>query len=186
MPLHYNAPGMERALVAAREVKLLVLDLDGVLTDGGLYYDPTGQVMKRFHVHDGFGIKAAMEVGIETAIITGLKSTSARARAERLGVRYYVEGEESKLAPLEKIRDCCGLAWNELAYVGDDWVDLIPMGKVGFPVAVRNAQPEVLDAALYITRLSGGNGAVREVIRFILTAQGKLEEALACWQKAYD
>ncbi len=184
MPLQYNARGTELALVAARDVKLLVLDLDGVLTDGGLYYDPSGQVMKRFHVHDGFGIKAAMAVGIETAIITGLKSTSARARAERLGIKYYVEGEESKLAPLKKIRECCGLAWHELAYVGDDWIDLVPMSKVGFPVAVCNAQPEVLDAAMYVTRFSGGNGAVREVIRFILNAQGKLEEALACWQKA--
>ena len=95
-----------------------------------------------------------------------------------------MEGEESKLAPLKKIRECCGLAWHELAYVGDDWIDLVPMSKVGFPVAVCNAQPEVLDAAMYVTRFSGGNGAVREVIRFILNAQGKLEEALACWQKA--
>lgn len=183
MPLQYNPQEKEKAFAAARRVKLLVLDLDGVLTDGGLYYDPTGQILKRFNVHDGFGIKVAMGMGIETAIITGLRSMSSRARAERLGIKYYVEGEESKLAPLEEIRTACGLEWDEVAYVGDDWVDLLPMRKVGFPAAVCNAQPEVLDAALYVTRLAGGNGAVREVIRFILTAQDKMDEAMARWEE---
>ena len=85
---------------------------------------------------------------------------------------------------MDEIRRACGLEWHELAYVGDDWVDLAPMAEVGFPVAVINAQPEVLDAALYVTQLAGGRGAVREVIRYILTAQGRLDEALARWKKA--
>ena len=175
---------LEQAEEAAKAVKLLVLDLDGVLTDGGLYYLPAGDTIKRFHVHDGFGIKLAMDAGLEVAVITGLKSVSARARMDNLGVRHYVEGREDKLGPLDEIRRACGLEWRELAYVGDDWVDLAPLAEVGFPVAVVNAQPEVLAAALYVTELAGGRGAVREVIRFILTAQGRLDKALARWKKA--
>lgn len=174
---------LEQAVEAAKAVKLLVLDLDGVLTDGGLYYRPDGDTLKRFHVHDGFGIKLAMEAGLEVAVVTGLKSASARARMDKLGIQYYVEGREDKLGPLDEIRRACGLEWHELAYVGDDWVDLAPMAEVGFPVAVLNAQPEVLAAALYVTELAGGRGAVREVIRFILEAQGSLGEVLARWKK---
>lgn len=183
MSLKFHKSGAEQANEAARAVKLLVLDLDGVMTDGGLYYRPDGETIKRFHVHDGFGIKIAMDMGVEVAVITGLKSVSARARMDRLGINYYVEGQEDKLGPLDEIRRGCGLDWRELAYVGDDWVDLAPMAKVGFPVAVLNAQPEVLEAALYVTRLAGGSGAVREVVRFILAAQNKLDEALARWKK---
>ncbi len=182
MPLNFDKLHLERATEAARVVKLLVLDLDGVMTDGGLYYRPDGDTIKRFHVHDGFGIKMAMEMGLEVAVITGLKSISARARMDKLGIHYYVEGHEEKLAPLDEIRCACGLDWHELAYVGDDWIDLAPMAKVGFPVAVCNAQPEVMAAALHVTRLAGGSGAVREVIRFILSAQGRLDEALARWK----
>ncbi len=182
MSLKFHKPSTERATEAALAVKLLVLDLDGVMTDGGLYYRPDGDTIKRFHVHDGFGIKMAMDMGIEVAVITGLKSISARARMDRLGINYYVEGREDKVAPLDEIRYACGLNWHELAYVGDDWVDLAPMAKVGFPVAVLNAQSEVMEAALYITKLAGGSGAVREVVQFILAAQNKLDEALARWK----
>ncbi len=182
MRLHFDKLRGKQAIEAAKAVKLLVLDLDGVMTDGGLYYRPDGETIKRFHVHDGFGIKVAMDIGLEVAVITGLKSVSARARMDKLGIQYYVEGQEDKLGPLDEIRRACGLDWPEVAYVGDDWVDLAPMARVGFPVAVLNAQPEVLDAAAYVTRLAGGRGAVREVIRFILTVQGRLNEALARWK----
>ena len=182
MRLQFDTLRLEQARKAAESIKLLVLDLDGVLTDGGLYYCPDGQPMKRFHTHDGFGIKTARDMGLEVAIITGLKSAASRARMDSLGVQYYVEGRTDKLAPLDEIRRACGLDWPELAYVGDDWVDLAPMAKVGFPVAVVNAQPEVIDAALYVTHLAGGKGAVREIIRFILMAQNKLDEALAPWK----
>ena len=127
MSLKFHKSNTGRAAEAARAVKLLVLDLDGVMTDGGLYYRPDGDTIKRFHVHDGFGIKIAMDMGIEVAVNTGLKSVSARARMDRLGINYYVEGQEDKLGPLDEIRRACGLDWRELAYVGDDWVDLAPM-----------------------------------------------------------
>ena len=182
MPSKADQPQLKKAMAAAKKIKLLVLDLDGVMTDGGLYYDSAGQTTKRFHVHDGFGIKMAMDIGLEVAVITGLASLSARARMDKLGVRHYVEGQENKLGPLDEIRCACNLDWPELAYMGDDWVDLAPMAKVGLPVAVLNAQPEVLDAALYVTSLPGGSGAVREVINLILTAQGCLDKALERWK----
>ncbi len=167
---------------AARNIKLLVLDVDGVLTDGGLYYDASGQCMKRFSAVDGLGIKDIADYGIQTAVITGLASEAVRARMKDLRIKYYVEGETRKIPPLEEFRRQCGVEWSEIAYIGDDWVDLAPMSRVGFPVAVANAMPEVKDAAMAVTELTGGNGAVREAIWFMLQAQGKLEPLLEFWK----
>ena len=162
-------------------IKILVLDVDGVLTDGGLYYDLQNQVMKRFNVQDGLGIKIAQSSGIKIAVITGLVSAAVEARIWDLGIEDYYAGFQNKGNCLDEIRKKYSLEWQEMAYLGDDWVDLSVMSKVGLPLAVANAQPEVKNIAKYITLAQGGQGAVREIVRHLLMAQGKYEAVLAAW-----
>lgn len=166
---------------AAADIRLLVLDVDGVLTDGGLYYDLQNQVIKRFNVQDGMGIKLAQQVGITIAVITGLESCAVEARVRDLGITDYYAGYLDKRACLEEIRQRYDLAWEQMAYLGDDWVDLSVMDMVGLPLAVANAQPEVKKIASYVTTAKGGQGAVREVIRHLLIAQGKYDAVLSAW-----
>jgi 3-deoxy-D-manno-octulosonate 8-phosphate phosphatase (KDO 8-P phosphatase) len=168
----------------AASIRLLILDVDGVLTDGGLYYDLQNQVMKRFDVQDGLGIKIALEAGIAIAVITGLDSPAVAARMRDLGITDYFAGFLDKRNCLEKLKEKYQLRWEQMAYLGDDWVDLSVMDMVGLPMAVANAQPEVKDIAGYVTIAKGGQGAVREVIRHLLMAQGKYEAVLAAWSKA--
>ena len=122
-------------------------------------------------------------MGIRVGVITGLKSQAVRARMEALGVTDYAEGVEHKLKTLDAMRQKYNLTWQEMAYVGDDWIDLAPLHKVGLAIAVANAQKEVKDVASYITTASGGHGAVREVVRLLLESQGRLNEALSYWTK---
>lgn len=164
----------------ARRITLLVLDVDGVMTDGGLVYDASGAIRKRFHVHDGLGIKLAQEAGIEVAMISGLDQGAAAARARELGIAEYHGGHLRKLPILEDILARKGLTFEQAAFLGDDWVDAPVMARVGLPMAVADAQPEILDMALWVSRRPGGQGAVREAIRFLLSAQGKLQ---GLWQK---
>ena len=166
---------------AASDIRLLVLDVDGVLTDGGLYYDLQNQVMKRFDVQDGLGIKIAQKAGINVAVITGLDSPAVASRVKDLGITDYYAGYLDKRACLEELKNRYQLEWEQMAYLGDDWVDLSVMDMVGLPLAVANAQPEVKNIANYVTTAKGGQGAVREVIRHLLMAQGKYEAVLAAW-----
>lgn len=166
---------------AAVKVRLLVLDVDGVLTDGGLYYDLQNQVMKRFDVQDGLGIKIAQKAGIKIAVITGLESAAVEARMKDLGIEDYFAGFLDKRACLEELKARHNLEWEQMAYMGDDWIDLSVMDMVGLPLAVANAQPEVKSIASYVTTAKGGQGAVREIIRHLLMAQGKYEAVLAAW-----
>ena len=166
---------------AALDIRVLVLDVDGVLTDGGLYYDLQNQVMKRFDVQDGLGIKIAQAAGISVAVITGLVSKAVEIRVRELGISDYYAGYLDKRACLEEIREKHNLSWEQMAYLGDDWVDLSVMDMVGLPLAVANAQPEVKQIANYVTTAKGGQGAVREIIRHLLMAQGKYEAVLAAW-----
>lgn len=165
----------------ATDILMLVLDVDGVLTDGGLYYDLQNQVMKRFDVQDGLGIKIALSSGIHIAVITGLVSKAVESRMRDLGIQDYYAGYHDKRACLEELRQRYTLSWPQMAYLGDDWVDLSVMAQVGLPLAVANAQPEVKAAAQYVTNAKGGQGAVREIIRHLLMAQGKYEAVLASW-----
>ena len=165
----------------ASNIRMLVLDVDGVLTDGGLYYDLQNQVIKRFDVQDGLGIKIAMKAGIGIAVITGLVSAAVEKRVTDLGIEDYYAGFKDKRASLNEIREKHNLAWEQIAYLGDDWVDISVMAMVGLPLAVANAQPEVKHIARYVTGAAGGQGAVREVIRHLLMAQGKYEAILAAW-----
>lgn len=165
----------------ARQIRLLILDVDGVLTDGGLYYDDQGRVTKRFNVQDGLGIKMAQTAGLEFAIITGLNAPAVAARAAELGIGEYHPGHTRK-API--IRDICSrkqLELSQVAYLGDDWVDATALRLVGLPLAVANAQPEIKELAAWTSQACGGHGAAREAIRFILTAQGAYESLWQQW-----
>ncbi len=179
--MHIDICSLFFPIQTAKDIRLLVLDVDGVLTDGGLYYDLQNQVMKRFDVQDGFGIKIALNTGITVAVITGLISSAVENRIRELGIIDYFAGYHDKRECLEELRDKYGLDWKHIAYLGDDWVDLAAMSMVGLPLAVANAQPEVKSAAHYVTLARGGQGAVREVIRHLLTAQGKYDAALSAW-----
>ncbi|SHI69937.1 KdsC family phosphatase [Halodesulfovibrio aestuarii] len=159
----------------AKDIKVIILDCDGVLTDGGLYYDNEGNVIKRFNVQDGLGIKAAQACDLIIGVITGLDAKSVATRMNDLGITDYYAGHLKKMACIDEIRQKYDLEWHQIAFVGDDWVDLAPMRKVGLPIAVANAVPEVKEVAILQTEATGGNGAVREALNFIINAQGKLE-----------
>jgi 3-deoxy-D-manno-octulosonate 8-phosphate phosphatase (KDO 8-P phosphatase) len=169
------------AVSRARRVRLLVLDVDGVLTDGGLYYDSRGRITKRFHVQDGLGIKMAQAEGIEIAVISGLSSDAVHARVRELGIKEYHDGFREKIPVIEQMARENGIDFPEMAYLGDDWVDAGPMSRVGLAMAVADAQPEILAMAHWVSRRPGGQGAVREAVNFLLQAQGKLEQAFSAW-----
>ncbi len=156
----------------AKKVRFLVLDIDGVCTDGRLLLDCNGQAIKAFDVHDGIGIKTAMFAGIGVGVITGRQDPCVEARMKPLGVTEYHSGFYSKLEPLEIIAKRQKVSFDEMAYMGDDIIDLDPMCHVILPIAVANARDEVKQVAQYITQKHGGFGAVREAVEFILACQG--------------
>ena len=168
-------------MVLASKIRLLVLDVDGVLTDGGLYYDADGLVMKRFNVQDGFGIKLAQSVGLEIGVITGLDQKPVAKRIRELGIVHYYPGNHKKLPHFLEICEKAGVSPSEAAFMGDDWIDLAVMREAGLAMCVPDAQPEVLDAADWISTRLGGHGAVREAISFIMQARGLTEDALKQW-----
>jgi 3-deoxy-D-manno-octulosonate 8-phosphate phosphatase (KDO 8-P phosphatase) len=165
----------------AQAVRLLILDVDGVLTDGRLYFDAKGEALKVFHVRDGHGLKMAQRAGIEVAMLSGRRSDAAYHRARELGITRFFEGLRDKLATLKEIKAALKIHPQEVAVVGDDLVDLPIMARAGLAVAVADAAPEVLSAAHWVTSNPGGRGAVREVCDLLLKAQGKWEEAIAPW-----
>lgn len=154
------------------KVKFIVLDVDGVCTDGKLYYNNNGEVTKSFYAPDGIGIKSALRAGIGIAIITGRVDKAVAKRVAELGITDYYAGFESKLEPIQEIRQKHQLTWGEMAYVGDDWIDLDPMNSVGYPIAVANAAEAVKNIACYVTKQRGGEGAVREAIEYIFSLNG--------------
>lgn len=168
--------------LAFSRIRMLILDVDGVMTDGGLYYDSQGRIMKRFNVQDGLGIKAAQAAGLEIAVITGLSSAAVESRVTELGITHYFHGHINKVPLLKRLAEDSGYGLDEMAYLGDDWVDAGPMLKVGVPMAVANAQPEIKNIARMVTEKSGGHGAVREAIMLILEARGLREEQWQKWQ----
>ena len=168
-------------LARLARVKLLILDVDGVMTDGGLYFDAEGRVIKRFNVLDGLGIGIARKQGLKIAVITGQDVPAVAARMRQLRIEDYFAGFIDKRDSYEMCRAKHNLSSDEVAYLGDDWVDLPILAVVGMPMAVANAVPEVRAAATYITTLAGGHGAVREAIHLILHSKGVLETALDEW-----
>ncbi|MEO8010696.1 MAG: 3-deoxy-manno-octulosonate-8-phosphatase KdsC [Dokdonella sp.] len=163
----------------AARVKLAVFDVDGVLTDGRLWYSEAGHELKAFHVHDGLGLKRLRANGIEVAIITARTSHLVAQRTGELGIAHVYQGQDNKLACFEQLIDALGLASEECAYTGDDLPDLGVMSRVGLSVAVANAHAWVRERSHWRTRLAGGNGAVREVCDLILCAQDKGAAELA-------
>lgn len=171
------------ALEAAKNIQMILCDVDGVFTDGGLYYDENGKVTKRFHVQDGLGVKLAQAADLEVGVLTGLESEAVRKRMFELGIKEYHAGKFEKEETLSDIADRNNIHLQDIAYVGDDWVDAVPMSRVGLPVAVQNAQPEIKDLAMLITDTPGGSGAVREVISYILRAQDKMSLFWEKWNR---
>ena len=149
-------------------IKLLALDVDGILTDGGLYYTEKGEVCKKFNVKDGKGIKLLMQSGIEVAIISANDSDATLHRARKLGIANCFIGVEDKLTVLNNLSDRLNISLAEIAYMGDDLNDLPILKAVGFPMTVADAIEENKLASIYVTQLSGGQGAVREVCNLLL------------------
>lgn len=155
----------------ARRLELLVLDVDGVLTDGSLWFGPRGEVLKRFHVRDGHGIKLVQAAGVKVAVISGRRSRAVRTRCRELGIRHVFQGVKDKHQVLERLLRKLGLTDTQVACVGDDTPDIPLFVRAGFAVAVRDAHPLAIAAARCSTTLGGGNGAVREVCDWLLAAR---------------
>ncbi len=151
-------------------IRLLVLDVDGVLTDGRLYYGPRGELIKSFHVRDGHGIKALRTAGIEIAVISGRRSAAVVRRCRELGIRHVIQGVDDKLAAFAKLASRLKLEPMQCACIGDDVPDVPLLRAVGLSYAVADAHPAAKKAARYATSLGGGSGAVREVCDQLISA----------------
>ena len=169
------------ALALAKNIKLLVLDVDGVLTDGGLYFGDAGLIMKRFNVQDGFGIKLAQAVGLEIGVISGLDQKPVEVRVKELGIEHYYPGKHHKIPLFNEICKNVGVDPSDAAFMGDDWIDVSVMRHAGLALSVPNAMPEVIKEADWVSTKMGGHGAVREAISFILEAKGLKDEAWNQW-----
>lgn len=157
----------------AARVRLAVFDVDGVLTDGRLYYGAGGEELKVFHVHDGQGLKRLQAAGVTLAVISGRDSAAVTRRMQDLGIEHVFQGDEQKLPIFERLLKRLGLTAEQSACVGDDLPDLPLLQRAGLAVAVANAQPNIRQAAHYVTVSQGGRGAAREVCDLILAAQGR-------------
>lgn len=169
-------------LAAAQKIKLLLLDVDGVLTDGRLYYGNSGEELKAFNIQDGLGIKLLQRGGIQVGIITGRRSTLLERRAEELTISPLIQGREDKWSALKEILQGMDIRPEEIAFMGDDLPDLAVINRVGLGVTPANANSAVANQAHWQTKKCGGDGAVREVAELILGAQEKLESLLATYQ----
>lgn len=175
-----DVPQLEPELVGrARRIRLLVVDVDGVLTDGGITVHADGSETKTFHVRDGHGIKLLQRAGIEVAIVSGRRSAATDRRAADLGITLVRQGAVDKALALEALLTAREVDPAEVAYVGDDVVDLPVLRRVGLAVAVADAVDELAPYVHYRTRAAGGRGAVREVAELLLRAQGRWSETLA-------
>ena len=175
-------PISKRLRDRARKIKLLLMDVDGVLTDGKFFYvpQPDGGLIesKSFHSRDGLGIRFAHQAGLKTGIITGRSSPVLEHRVKELGIHFLQQNAREKLQPYEKIRRAARLRDDEICYVGDDIVDLPLLKRVGLAVAVGDGHELLRPHVHYTTRCAGGAGALREAIELILSAQGKWKAVL--------
>ena len=170
-------------LLRAQGIRVVFFDVDGVLTDGGLYFSEHGESIKRFHTLDGHGLKLLQRAGITPAVITGRDSKALRVRLAALGVEHVHFGTEDKRPAAEITLKTLGLDWSQAAAMGDDWPDLAMLTRCAFACAPANAQADVLSRVHYVTQRPGGAGAVRELCDLLLVASGRygtlLQEALA-------
>lgn len=167
---------------ALHRIRGLALDVDGVLTDGTVYLDGNGGEMKRFSILDGPAILWCRLVGIELALVSGRASDATAARARELGIEAVYQGVRDKADRVARWAAECGLSLDEVMYMGDDHIDLPVFAVVGVSVAPANADREVRDRADHVTRRPGGEGAVREAIRWLLEGTGRLEQATALYR----
>ncbi|MDR5853516.1 HAD family hydrolase [Caballeronia sp. LZ062] len=163
----------------ASRIKMMVFDVDGVFTDGSLYFSAEGDTMKSFNSLDGHGVKLLERIGVQTAIITGRQSGIVAARAKELGITHLYQGVADKTVALAQLLDSTGIAAEECGYMGDDWPDLAVMRRCGFAAAPANAHVEVKERVHWVTEARGGHGAVREVCDAILRAQNRYDALLA-------
>ncbi len=177
--LRYEAQLTERA----KGIELLILDVDGVLTDARLYFDNDGVEYKSFHSRDGLGLRLLQQTGVEIAVISGRKSKSVALRMKMLGIDHVYQGYDNKREAFVDIMRKTGMQAVNIAYVGDDLIDLPIMTKVGLSIAVCDANFAVKENAHWCTTLSGGQGAVREVCDMIMLAQGTFAGVLAAYLK---
>ena len=169
---------MKDVLDKAAQIKLLVFDVDGVLTDGSLFLGDDGQEYKAFHSQDGHGIKMLQKYGVEIAIITGRTSQVVEHRMANLGITHIYQGKLEKLPAYEELRKKLGISAEETAYVGDDVVDLPVMRRVGLAIAVQDAHPLVRQHSHWQTPSTGGRGAARDVCEMLMEAKGVLHDEL--------
>jgi 3-deoxy-D-manno-octulosonate 8-phosphate phosphatase (KDO 8-P phosphatase) len=155
----------------AAKVKLLILDVDGVLTDNTLYINDNGEETKKFNVSDGMGIYMALRAGLEIAIISGRKSKATKFRALDLGIKHVYLGVTNKIKAYQKLKRSLKLSDGQIAYMGDDILDVSVLRKVALPICVKDANPVVRKFAKFVTKTKGGEGAVREVIDTILESK---------------
>lgn len=174
---------MDNIEAKARNTRLVILDVDGVLTNGGLQFDNNGQEYKTFNSLDGHGIRMLLECDIQVAIITGRQSNLVKHRMSDLGVELVYQGYRDKRPAFKELLKATGLIPDQIAYVGDDLPDLTIMKQVGFAIAVNNAHGFVKQHVDWVTSVTGGSGAVREVSDFILNAKGLLDEKQASYLK---
>lgn len=167
----------------AKLIRLMAFDVDGVMTDGGLYLSDSGDEFKRFNSQDGHGLKMLRDSGVEIAIITGRTSRCVAARAESLGIKHVFQGVEDKLEIMIRLLDTLKLSRDSAAYMGDDVVDLMVMRHVGLSISVPESPQLVREHSNYVTQCRGGNGAVREACELIMSAQGTLSAQLASYLK---
>lgn len=172
---------MKDILARAARIKLLIFDVDGVLTDGGLFMDKDGHEYKKFHSRDGHGMKMLQQTGVEIAIITGRTSQVVAHRMNGLGIKHVFQGQHDKRVAFNQLLAQFSISEDEVAYVGDDVVDLPVMRKVGLAVAVQDAHALTKKHAHWQTPNGGGRGAARDICELIMEAQGTLEAQMASY-----
>ncbi len=173
---------LDEIIARARHIRILLLDCDGVLTDGSIIYTSDGERVyestKVFHIHDGQGLRLAKEAGLKLGVVSGRSSRALTARAEEMRIDHLHQGVANKLEVYEQLKTAESVSDEEIAYIGDDLPDLAPMRQCGLAIAVADAVDEVRECAHIVTGRNGGRGAVREAIEFILKAQDKWEEVI--------
>ncbi|HTZ18501.1 MAG TPA: HAD-IIIA family hydrolase [Dissulfurispiraceae bacterium] len=183
MPRTGQKADRRKILAAAKKIRMLILDVDGVLTDGSIILDNEGNEFKSFHVRDGHGIKMLGRAGIQIALITGRYSRIVDRRAMELGIAEVYQRCHAKAVAYEQLLTKFNLTDDQVAYVGDDIVDIALLKRVGLPIVVADAAPDAKKHALMVTSNRGGRSAVREVTDLLLKAAGKWEELLAEYEK---
>lgn len=177
-----GSPERKRALAKAKDIRLLLLDVDGVLTNGSLLYSGSSVESKAFNTQDGFGLRLLREAGIDVGVITARQSEVVARRAEELKMRFIYQGMPNKNTAFRDIMKISGLSPFEVAYMGDDWLDLVLLQQVGLSIAPANAVHEVKEAVIFVTERRGGEGAVRDACDLILEAQNRTAELLQQYQ----